>query len=224
MTSRSVAFGGLVAVLAAGLTLGAQAQRGGRLGGLGRHHAVPPAERQRPVPVQKQHEPAPVTHLDKTTTAATAANTAARTAADTVTTVPGTETVVERAGNGPGIRPARLWKLEGALRQLQVAREGLVTAHNPVVAPSPSIEAHNSRAVALIDQALAEITASITEDGGIPVERPVVERIRGVNPAPRAVTGTPGTATVHKTDNPIANPATPVSQTGHKTAPNPRRR
>lgn len=228
MTSRSLAIGGLVAALGIGLTMSAQAQKIGKLGGRWHRNAGAQANRQRPiprpVPVRKNpNATARANQINRTTAATTPAARAA--AANAVTAVPGTETTVERAGKGAGIRPEKLWKLEGALKQLQRAREELATAANPEAATaSAGIATDNSRALALIDQAISEVTATISADGGIPVEHPVVERAVAATPAPTTVTGTPGTATTHVTTNPTANPSTPVSQTGHKVAPKPQHR
>ena len=218
MTSRTLAIGGLVAVFGAGLTLSAQAQKLIPL--------RPKPAKQRWVPArQRNNGMARTNAINRTRTAAATTPAARAAAANAVTAVPGTETTVERAGKGAGIRPEKLWKLEGALKQLQRAREELTTAANPeATTASAGIATDNSRALALIDQAISEVTATISADGGIPVEHPVVERSLATNPAPTTVTGTPGTATTHVTTNPTANPSAPVSQTGHKVAPKPQRR
>ncbi|HZT43343.1 MAG TPA: hypothetical protein VFA07_14330 [Chthonomonadaceae bacterium] len=226
MISRSLAIGGLVAVLGAGLTLSAQAQKAGNLGRQWHRNAGAHANQHRWVPArQRNNGTAQANAANRTINGTTPANTAARTATSAVVTVPGTETTVERPGKGAGIRPEKLWKLEGALKQLQRAREELATAANPEASSaSAGIAADNSRALALIDQAISEVTATISADGGIPVEHPVTERRVVTNPAPTTVTGTPGTTTAHATGNPAMNPSTPVSQTGQKVAPHPQRR
>ena len=228
MTPRSLSIGGLVAVLGAGLILSAQAQTVVKLGGRWHRNAGVQAHKQHwtphSVPVQKNpNATAQANSINRTTTTTTSGNAAARRAASTVVNVPGTETTVERTGKGAGVRPEKLWKLEGALNQLQRAREELSTAANPG-ATSAGVTADHSRALALIDQAISEVTATISADGGIPVERPITTRRVVTNPAPTTVTGTPGTATSHVVSNPFANPNAPASQTGQKLAPHPQRR
>src|SRR5579862_8584241 len=107
MTPRAFAIGGVIAVLGAGLTLSAQSQNAGKLGKLWQRNAGVHAHKQRwtphSVPVQKNpNATAQASGINRTTATTTPGNAAARAAASTVTTVPGTETTVERTGKGAG--------------------------------------------------------------------------------------------------------------------------